>query len=259
MLDLLGPACMARAGSSISNDERVEAQAPSADTALKRKRRRWWISVLAAIALVAIVAAVTWFVALPRYRPSLHNGERLGVDVSVHQGHIDWNRVAGDGITFAYIKATEGGDFVDQRFAENWSGAQAAGIDRGAYHFFTFCRPGIEQADNFLRTVPKDASALLPAVDLEINGNCQSRPDRETVYRELNAFLNRVEASTGKATILYVGDDFQSRYPVRDNYRRPLWLLNFLRRPSENWTIWQVDGWARVDGISGSVDLDVMR
>jgi lysozyme len=251
--------CIRHVSGAIRNDVRVEAQRSSADTVLGRKRRRWWIWVGAAVAFISVVAAVAWFVVLPRYRPSLHKGERLGVDVSAHQGHIDWNGVARDGITFAYMKATEGGDFVDERFAENWSAAGAAGLDRGAYHFFTLCRSGTEQADNFLGTVPRHDTALARAVDVELAGNCQARPDRDAVYRELNAFLDRVEASTGKPTILYIGDDFQSRYPVRDNYGRPLWLLNFLRRPSENWTIWQVQGWAHVDGISGSVDLDVMR
>jgi lysozyme len=231
----------------------------SAPERRRRRRHRLLIWIASGVSAIGLIAAIAWFVVLPHYRPSLHRGERLGIDVSAHQGRIDWNRAADDGITFAYIKATEGGDFVDDRFVENWSASTAAGVERGAYHFFTFCRPGVEQADNFLRTVPHDLGALAPAVDLELKGNCQARPDPDSVYRELNAFLARVEASMGKTTVLYVGDDFESHYPVRGNYNRPLWLLNFLRRPDENWTIWQVDGFAHVDGISGDVDLDVMR
>jgi lysozyme len=61
-----------------------------------------------------------WYGWLPRYRPDLREGESYGVDVSSHQGTIDWDRVAADDIEFAYVKATEGGDLVDARFDRNW-------------------------------------------------------------------------------------------------------------------------------------------
>ena len=69
-----------------------------------------------------------------------------GIDVSHHQGPIDWQRVAADDVAFAVIKATEGGDHVDDAFATNLREARAAGLAVGAYHFFTFCRPGGDQA-----------------------------------------------------------------------------------------------------------------
>ena len=71
-------------------------------------------------ALLAIPAAVWWFWWVPSWRPPLRDGERYGIDVSAHQGEVDWEAVASDGIGFAYLKATEGGDFVDRRFADNW-------------------------------------------------------------------------------------------------------------------------------------------
>ena len=68
-----------------------------------------------------------------------------GIDVSNHQGQIDWPRVAKDDVAFAIIKATEGGDFVDKSFARNIEAARAAGLTVGAYHFFTFCRARIRR------------------------------------------------------------------------------------------------------------------
>lgn len=100
-----------------------------------RQRRRWGT-------LVRLVSE------LPT-GPEVRRG--LRVDVSNHQGDIDWRAVARDDIRFAYLKATEGGDFIDKRFEKNWTGAGSADIDRGAYHFFTLCRPGVDQARNFLR------------------------------------------------------------------------------------------------------------
>jgi len=226
----------------------------------RRRRRRWPYIVVGIVLVLATAAAGLWLVWLPNWRPSLHAGDRYGVDVSAHQGSIDWGRAAGDGITFAYVKATEGGDFVDQRFSVNWTGATAAGIDRGAYHFFTLCTPGDVQAHNFLMAAPPDPGALAPAVDLELAGNCQARPDPTTVNRELATLLRTVESAWRKQVIVYASDGFVDRYPLRQEVERPRWYSRFLRGPKvEGWTIWQVDGFAHVSGIDGDVDLDVMR
>src|SRR5689334_3908175 len=99
-----------------------------------------------------------------------------GIDVSHHQGVVDWGRVGKSDVAFAILKATEGGDYVDETFTRNLAGAGAAGLVVGAYHFFTFCRPGAEQAANFLRVVPRDRPMLPPVVDIEFVGNCAARP-----------------------------------------------------------------------------------
>ena len=190
------------------------------------------------IVLAALVSA-WWFLWVPSWRPPLRVGEHYGVDVSAHQNHIDWPRVAGDGIDFAYIKASEGGDFVDRRFSENWRGAGEAGLDRGAYHFFSLCTPGVVQARNFLAVAPPDPMALAPAVDLELAGNCGERPDTAAVHAELDAFLRQVEDAWRTEVVLYVGDDFEARYGVRRCAARPLWHRRFLLRPDvDDWQIW---------------------
>ena len=225
-----------------------------------RGRRRWPWVVGGAILVLASFAASFWFLFVPNWRPSLRDGERYGVDVSNQQGTIDWRAVADDNIGFAYIKATEGGDFTDARFGVNWRGAGAAGLERGAYHFFTLCRSGREQAQHFLKVAPPDPDALAPAVDLEIAGNCSRRPSRASVDTDVRLFLSVVEKAWGREVILYVGDDWERRYPVREELDRQLWHFRFLRRPNvEGWAIWQIHGFAHVDGISGSVDLDIMR
>ena len=225
------------------------------------QRRRGWPFVVAACSLLLIVLiALGWYVWFPSFRPGLRPGEQYGIDVSHHQGRIEWQRVARDGISFAYIKATEGGDFVDRRFLHNWTAAEQAGMARGAYHFFTLCTPGEVQARNFLRTVPPTPKSMAPAVDLELKGNCRARPDPAAVKQELARFLNLVESETRKTMVLYVGDDFEDRYPIRSSMGRPLWHRRVLRRPDvDGWIIWQVHGYARVDGIQGRVDLNVMR
>lgn len=190
---------------------------------------------------------------------ALNAGESYGIDVSAHQGKVDWASVAKDDIGFAYIKATEGEDFVDDRFKENWQAVEEAGLDRGAYHFFTLCTPGENQAENFLRVAPPNPNALAPAVDLELAGNCSDRPPRSDVHKELRNFIGTVEGAWRQEIVLYLGNDFESFYEVRKAWDRPLWLRRFLlRRPGE-WAIWQLHGYATVEGVTGGVDLDVMR
>ncbi|MFZ1960088.1 MAG: GH25 family lysozyme, partial [Methylovirgula sp.] len=86
--------------------------------------------------------------------PSADDFEIHGIDVSKYQGDIDWNTVRASGVKFAWIKATEGGDYVDEKFAQNWAEAKAAGVPRGAYHFTYWCRPAEEQAAWFTQNVP---------------------------------------------------------------------------------------------------------
>jgi lysozyme len=97
-------------------------------------------------------------------------------------------------------------------------------------------------------------------VDLELAGNCSERPDRDSLRRELDTFLDRVEEATGRTVVVYVGADFEGRYQVRDDLDRPLWHRRVLRRPDvEGWWIWQAYDRASVDGIHGAVDLNIMR
>lgn len=221
-------------------------------------RRARVVGVLLVAALLG--AAAVWFIAIPNWRPPLLEGESYGVDVSHHQGRIDWPAVAGDGIAFAYIKASEGGDFTDDRFAQNRKEARAAGVRTGAYHFFTLCTDGAKQARHFLSVAQPDPVALAPAVDLEFGGNCSARPTRKALHRELDEFLTLVEQAWGRKAVLYVFHSFEVAHGVRATYDdRPLWIPSYPRRPRGAWALWQLHGFASVAGVSGSVDLDVGR
>src|SRR5271169_1120925 len=87
-----------------------------------------------------------------------------GIDVSRYQGNIDWNAVAGSGVKFVWIKATEGGDRLDEHFQANWTAAKEVGIPRGAYHFVYWCRPPIEEVTWFEKNVPTEDDALPPVL-----------------------------------------------------------------------------------------------
>ncbi len=214
----------------------------------------------AGVVLLAVVAAIVWWVYLPQYRPGLDAGERYGVDVSGHQGEIDWDAVSTDDIDFAYIKATEGGDFIDDWFDRNWVDAQGAGLEVGAYHFFTLCRPGAEQARNYLDVVPLAEADLAPALDLEFPGNCSERPPVEQVQQDVAAWLDEVEQATGREALLYVEEPFDDVYGITEVFGERTWHRRILRRPGgDRWDVWQFSFFADVNGIDGGVDLNVTR
>lgn len=195
--------------------------------------------------------------------PSLEHFPVRGIDVSHHQGPIDWARVAAAGVQFAYLKATEGRDFSDRKFRANWAGAHAAGVSRGAYHFFTFCSPGRAQADHFLRVVPPTSGALIPVVDVEFVGNCKNYGSLDTVRAELVVFLEQVERAWGVPPILYVTPDAYRRVLAGQFTRYSIWLRSVGSQPRLDayggWLIWQFSDTGSVPGINGPVDLNALR
>lgn len=186
-----------------------------------------------------------------------------GIDVSRHQGSIDWARVSRQRLAFAYIKASEGGDWVDPKFGENWRGAQEAGLAPGAYHFFTFCKGGAEQADQFLKVLSQVRGPMLPpAVDLEFGGNCAARPSPQDLARQLRVFTSRVERTLGARPVFYVTQSFWQRYHAAVP-RGELWVRSVYLRPERafpgQWKFWQFASRGRVPGIRGPIDLNVFH
>lgn len=186
-----------------------------------------------------------------------------GIDVSHHQGIIDWTAVQSEGVSFAFIKATEGATHQDRRFVANWSGAAAAGLARGAYHFFTFCTPGSQQAANFIRTVAPGQMMLPPVADVEYTGNCANPPAPATIRVELMTFLERLEATYAVKPMIYVTSDAY-RDIVAGAFRDyPIWARNIFREPrlpdGRAWAIWQYADRGWMKGISTFVDLNVFH
>lgn len=215
--------------------------------------------VLATLALVLLagVSAWLWY---QRYHPDRHRYPLRGVDVSHHQGAIDWPAVAHGDVAFAYIKASEGADNRDPAFLDNWRRARAAGLAVGAYHYFTLCRSGGAQARNFLAAVPHEADALPPVVDLEFGGNCGLRPDGPTFRAQLTAFLAPVEAREGKAAIFYLTPEFLAAYG--DSLpSRPIWRRSIALEPGDDapWIYWQFHNRGHATGVAGPVDLNVFN
>lgn len=220
--------------------------------------RRLLIGIVVLV-LIAVAGYGAVRLYLANFSPDRARYPVRGIDVSHHQGEIDWRAVAADDVAFAMIKASEGGDHVDEDFRSNLVAARQAGLKVGAYHYFTLCRPGAQQAANFLAVVPREGPLLPPAIDLEYEGNCSERPAPDVLRAEIEAFLEPVEAAFGQQVVFYITSGFYEDY-FSQLPKRPLWTRQIARPPgSEDWLLWQYHDHGRVDGITGDVDLNVLQ
>jgi lysozyme len=226
------------------------------------QRQTTWLAI-GALAVSFAVATIFTTIGCQQVSPpeQTHYTVR-GIDVSHHQGAIDWRRVARTHVQFAYLKASEGGDWRDASFGANLQGAKRAAIATGAYHFFTFCAPGGAQAHNFLSTAPVEATVLPPAVDLEYVGNCAGRPARDAFTRELRNFLHIIEARYHRTPALYTARSFFDNY-LRDKEfaRYPLWIRDLTgleAMPAKRTVLFrQFSDNGTIDGIRKFVDEDL--
>lgn len=246
----------------------------------RRKKERiipnWVYIIVAALCSTLILAAVYYMFFRPyfyRFRPCY--GQRhysicmplghtvFGIDISHHQGTIDWEQVkAGDGesapVGFVYMKATEGSDFTDKNFYENFDKAAEHGFIRGAYHYFSRHSDGLSQAKKYISTVKLQKGDLPPVVDVE------ERPkDTKRFIQELKIFISKIEEHYGVKPIIYSYKKYKERYlsdPYFDKY--PLWVAHYyVYSLDENidWLMWQCSDIGRVNGIKENVDINIFN
>ena len=221
--------------------------------------------IFAGIGLVAFGAALVFGLLRGAVSPpplNIDDGapHLLGVDVSHHQGRIDWVALAGHDIAFAFMKATEGGDWIDPKFQDNWRAAKRAGLPRGAYHFFTLCRDAGDQAEHFLATVGNMQGALLPALDAEHMGPCRESAAMTDVAGGVLTFLDTVHGATGMRPVIYTTKEFYTAHLKGKTPGERFWLRSLITQPtyhSDDWLFWQYSGNGRRRGVNGAVDLNI--
>jgi len=189
-----------------------------------------------------------------------------GVDVSRWQGEIDWHTLRSQGANFVYIKATDGGDHLDPMFKKNWRESHKAGLKRGAYHFFYWCRVASEQADWFIRNVPRVEGALPPVIDVEYNGQskCKYRLSRAKTIEKMQVFMDRLEAHYGQRPVIYTAPDFYEDNLKGEFKDYPFWLRSVAAHPSKRYpgrdfVFWQYSGSGLSQGVNEKIDLNVFN
>lgn len=182
-----------------------------------------------------------------------------GIDVSAHNGDIDFNAVAADSIRFAYLKATEGAEFCDPLFARNYRKASRSGIKVGAYHFFRFDTPGHLQAYNFMNAIADKKLDMPPAIDVEDWNNADDVPVNDVI--DQLASMVEVMHSAGRKIVIYTNKKGYDAYISGHFDTIQTWMCSLDGQPSDtiNWALWQYSHTGRVRGINGPVDLDAFR
>ncbi len=203
--------------------------------------------------IISILCPIT--LAFPASSSTIYEG----IDVSEWQGEIDWEEVKNSGIQIAYIRSSEGNNYVDPDAIRNYNGAKENGIKVGFYHYLTATNEeeAIEQAEFFVSTIKGlDVDCRL-AMDFESFGGLS--------IAEINniseIFLEEVERLSGKEVIIY-SDAYNARRIFSEDLaeRYPIWVADYyVSEPEDgNWSTW--DGFQYTDeGIISGIDDYVDR
>ena len=196
------------------------------------------------------------------------DSDAVGIDVSNHNGKVDFKKVKADGRDFAFVLATDGDSFTSDQFDGQYSGAGKAGLYRAGYHFARPDGSAGKQADRFLKTVgyQNDGKSLPPVLDMEANPNgstCYGL-DHQRMKEWISTFVGRVEEKTGREAIIYTSPGFWKECTGNSKAfeANPLWIAEWgVDKPSTigGWaehTFWQYSDSGSVDGVSGPVDVN---
>ena len=227
----------------------------------KLKLKKAMIITAAALVVICMTAAaMLYFGIIKINHPSKDNYPIRGVDVSEYQGEIDWSVLADQDIDFAFIKATEGSSYTDERFAANWENAPKTDLRIGAYHFFSLESSGKTQAEHFCDTVQSVPNMLPPVVDVEPYGEYKDISEKDIA--ELTDWLTATEENYGVKPIIYTTTKWYNKL-IKDSFPdHNIWIRSVYSKPDKDvkWTFWQYSDRMRLDGYDGEekfIDMNV--
>jgi lysozyme len=198
-----------------------------------------------------------------------------GIDVSHYQGDIDWVQVKNSGITYGIAKATDGATGQDSNFSTNWQNMLSAGIKSSAYHYFrgSSSTPQ-DQANNIIQqltAVNFDSEVNSLAIDVESSGNESVSPDMmaDNLHQLLNILVTD-SLLNNSFPYIYCSPDYWEQNVNWEKYDfsiYPLWIAQWdVSEPTvpttwqnKGWLWWQKSSTGSVPGITGDVDLDVVK
>lgn len=183
-----------------------------------------------------------------------------GIDVSHFQGRVDWPAVKEQGVSFAFIKATEGLEHCDTMFYTHWKALKLADIKRGAYHFFIPQLDPALQAENFLINVSLQNGDLPPVLDMEVT----DYPDPEELVERMQVWLGLVSSAYNTKPIIYTNLKAYFRFVAGrfDDY--PIWIARYNEKAPDlgnkkSWNFWQYANNGRIKGIKQQVDFNAFN
>lgn len=179
-----------------------------------------------------------------------------GIDISHYQGDIFWEIVGENThMAYVYIKASEGGDRVDDRYEHNRMLAKAYGLKVGSYHFYRPRIPQETQLKNFTAQCKRNEQDLIPMIDIETKSNMADTAFCDSLFK----FLDLVEKHYKQKPLIYTGANFYDRYLLGkiDDYK--IMIAQYTQREprlkdDRDITMWQYTGKGRINGVKGHID-----
>ena len=213
------------------------------------------------ILALAVIAVGSWWGYRRYLSPDIEPSHVLyptrGLDLSAHNGDIDFEAVRRSGMDFVILKATEGESFVDKKFHANYHAARRAGLLVGAYHFFRFDCNGRVQANHFLNTIKGLEFDFPLALDVEEWGNPEGH-DKADVVTSLHHAINHLELRQHEV-MLYTNKGGYRKFISTNFPGYPLWICSFTDPPGPaRWYLWQYTHRGTVDGVDGHVDINIL-
>lgn len=218
--------------------------------------------------ITAVVTVAALAVSGTAVAQAVSLGAPKGIDVAAHQHPggtpIDWSKVRTDGQSFAFVKATEGGDWVNPHYVEDIQAANAAGLKTGAYHYARPAGDAKTQAANFAAQIALAPDQTLPpALDIEV-AEGKSATQLEQWIEEFTSELKRL---TGRTPMIYTYKYFWMGQ--MNNSQKfsdmPLWLAAYQDQVPDavgGWnklSFWQRSGSGKVAGIPTDVDMNLFN
>ncbi|MEJ8757588.1 GH25 family lysozyme [Pontibacter sp. H259] len=181
-----------------------------------------------------------------------------GIDVSRWQKEVDWMQVKDAGVTFAFVKATQGDFRLDPFFARNWEETKRHGIKRGAYHFYKPEAPVLDQVKLFTSTVTLAPGDLPPVLDIEVASKGMTG---EQLRADLKIWLEAVTKFYGVKPIIYTSQNYYRRWLQGHFSDYHFWIARYSPvKPevhhTDSWMFWQYTDSGSVAGINSAVDIN---
>ena len=179
-----------------------------------------------------------------------------GIDLSHYQGEVFWETVGENTkMAYVYLKATEGGDRIDERYENNIILAHKHGLKVGSYHFYRPKTEQVKQLENFMTQCRPGEQDLIPMIDIETKGGLST----EAFCDSLMKFLDLVEKAYKQKPLLYTYTNFYNKWLVGKIPQYPLMMAQYkdeepVLADDKEYIIWQYTCKGRIVGVKGYVD-----
>ncbi|MDD6863024.1 MAG: GH25 family lysozyme [Prevotella sp.] len=179
-----------------------------------------------------------------------------GIDLSHYQGEVFWETVGENTkMAYVYLKATEGGDRIDERYENNIILAHKHGLMVGSYHFYRPKTEQVKQLENFMTQCRPGEQDLIPMIDIETKGGLST----EAFCDSLMKFLDLVEKAYKQKPLLYTYTNFYNKWLVGKIPQYPLMIAQYkdeepVLADDKEYIIWQYTCKGRIVGVKGYVD-----